>query len=88
MVLKSVGHPVVHNTYGDHNQGVWMKDPLQYLGAGKIWTMSGYSGQSVVKEFASYKDFKVGIVSKTHKLPHPWDGTGSVVYGPYLYYNK
>ena len=45
-------------------------------------------GGNVLEEFENMDTFKAGIARKKYKLPYNWDGTGGVVYGPYLYYNR
>ena len=85
--IKSVGKPVTHNTRRV-TQGDWMKDPLGIMGAETIFVMESYYSRNVVEEFENMDKFKAGVVHKTYKLPYNWDGTGAVVYGPYLYYNR
>ena len=65
-----------------------MKDPLGIMGAETIFVMEGYSGRNVLEEFENMDMFKAGIPRKKYKLPYSYDGTGGVVYGPYLYYNR
>ena len=65
-----------------------MKDLLGIMGAETIFVMEGYSWKNVVEEFENMDMFKAGLARKTYKLPYNWDGTGAVVYGPYLYYNR
>ena len=65
-----------------------MKDPLGIMGAETIFVMEGYSGRNVLEEFEDMDMFKAGIARKKYILPYNWDGTGGVVYGPYLYYNR
>ena len=64
-----------------------MKDPLGIMGTETIFTMEGYYA-NVVEEFENMAKFKAGLPRKTYKLPYYWDGTGAVVYGKYLYYNR
>ncbi len=64
-----------------------MKDPLGVMGAETIFVMQHYYS-NVVQEYENMNLFKAGVVRKTYKLPYYWDGTGAVVYGPYLYYNR
>ena len=64
-----------------------MRDPLGILGPQKIWYMNGYYGNKLL-EFDTMNKFKAGMISKTYDLPYKFDGTGAVVYGGYLYYNK
>ena len=85
--IKSVGKPVTHNTR-KYTQGAWMKDPLGIMGAETIFVMESWISQNVLEEFENMDKFKAGITRKTYKLPYNWDGTGGVVYGPYLYYNR
>ena len=49
--------------------------------------MNGYGGNKLL-EFDTMNKFKAGLISKTYDLPSPFDGTGAVVYGGHLYYNK
>ena len=64
-----------------------MRDPLGLLGPEKIWYINGYSTYKVL-EFESMDHFKAGQIAKTYILPYAIDGTGSVVYGRYLYFNR
>ena len=64
-----------------------MRDPLGLLGPEKIWYINSYTGNQVL-EFDSMNHFKGGDVAKTYSLPYKFDGTGHVVYGRYLYYNR
>ena len=65
-----------------------MKDPLGIMGSETIFVMESYDGRDVLEEFENMAKLKAGITRKTYKLPYPWDGTGGVVYGQYLYYNR
>ncbi len=65
-----------------------MKDPLGIMGAETIFVMESYNGRNVVEEFENMDMFKAGVTRKTYKLPYNYDGTGAVVYGPYLFYNR
>ena len=82
-----IGKPVTHNS-NYKTQGAWMKDPLGIMGTETIFVMAGNSGRNVVEEFENMGMFKAGVTRKTYSLPYQWDGTGGVVYGPYLYYNR
>ena len=85
--IKSVGQPVTHNTR-QMVQGDWMKDPLGIKGDETIFVMESYYSRDTVEEFENMDKFKAGVTRKTYKLPFRWDGTGAVVYGGKLYYNK
>ncbi|XP_067091398.1 olfactomedin-like protein 3 [Osmerus mordax] len=68
--------------------GSWLKDPTK--GSAKIYFFSG-TRNSTVLEFPSLKVFTQ--VNSSHRalsmqLPHPWQGTGHVVYNGFLYYHK
>ena len=65
-----------------------MKDPLGIMGTDTIFTLGLYKNRKVVDEFENMQKFKAGVIRKTYILPYNWDGTGAVVYGPYLYYNR
>ena len=65
-----------------------MKDPLGIMGTETIFVMEGWNGNNVLEEFENMNMFKAGIARKKYILPYNWDGTGGVVYGPYLYYNR
>ncbi|XP_028397284.1 noelin-like isoform X3 [Dendronephthya gigantea] len=84
--IKKVGEPIVHHHSGS-TYGTWMRDPLGLLGPEKIWYINGHHGNKVL-EFESMDYFKAGEVAKTYILPYNIDGTGSVVYGRYLYFNR
>ena len=81
-----MGEPIVHRHSGA-TSGAWMRDPLGLLGPDKIWYIDGHYGNKVL-EFNSMDHFKGGEVHKTYTLPYYIDGTGSVIYGRYLYFNK
>ncbi|XP_068697882.1 olfactomedin-like protein 2A [Montipora foliosa] len=85
--IKSVQLPVAHNTR-QLTQGAWMKDPLGLMGRETIFVMESYYSRKEVEEFENMETFKAGIVHKKHTLPYNYDGTGAVVYGPFLYYNR
>ena len=65
-----------------------MKDPLGIMGNETIFVLKSYTSQIVVEEFENTEKLKVGVTRKTYTLPYQWDGTGAVVYGKYLYYNR
>ena len=65
-----------------------MKDPLGIMGTETIFVMEGWTGNNVLEEFENMDIFKAGIPRNKYILPYNWDGTGGVVYGPYLYYNR
>ena len=65
-----------------------MKDPLGVMGNDTIFAMEGFSSKNILEEFENMNNFKAGVVRKTYTLPFNWDGTGAVVYGRHLYYNR
>ncbi len=67
--------------------GAWMEDPLQTLGAGKIWSMPSFTGTQVL-EYSSMAGFQSNTVTVSYNLPSGYQGTGAVVYGGFLYYVK
>ena len=85
--IRAVGKPVTHHVRKS-TQGAWMKDPLGIMGNETIFVMESYTGRDVLEEFENMAKLKAGITRKTYKLPYQWDGTGGVVYGQYLYYNR
>ena len=64
-----------------------MKDPLGIMGTETIFVMEYYHA-NILEEFENMDTFKAGIAREKYKLPYTWDGTGGVVYGPYLYFNR
>ncbi|NWZ88729.1 NOE2 protein, partial [Poecile atricapillus] len=56
--------------------------------AQNVWYMDGYYKGRRVLEFRSLSDFISGQNFLQHLLPHPWAGTGHVVFNGSLYYNK
>ncbi|MBK9370372.1 MAG: hypothetical protein IPN01_29460 [Deltaproteobacteria bacterium] len=65
--------------------GSYLTDPLETLAAA-LWTISGYSGSSVV-QWPSQSALASGTGGTTITLPGSgFEGTGHVVYGGYLYY--
>ena len=65
-----------------------MKDSLGIMGAETIFVMENYESTNELEEFANMVMFKAGLARKTYTLPYNWDGTGAVVYGKHLYYNR
>lgn len=65
-----------------------MKDPLGIMGTETIFVMVGFEFRNVLEEYENMVMFKAGIARKTYSLPYSWHGTGGVVYGPFLYYNR
>lgn len=65
-----------------------MKDPLGVMGDDTIFVLENYYSNNLVEEFENLAKFKAGVKNKTYTLPYQWDGTGAVVYGSYLYYNR
>ncbi|NXT26529.1 NOE2 protein, partial [Syrrhaptes paradoxus] len=53
-----------------------------------VWYMDGYYKGRRVLEFRTLNDFITGQNFVQHLLPHPWAGTGHVVFNGSLYYNK
>ena len=62
-----------------------MKDPLGVMGDETIFVVQH---PDLVEEFENMNTFKAGVTRKMYKLPYQLDGTGAVVYGSYLYYNR
>lgn len=65
-----------------------MRDPLGVMGKNSIFVMESYRDRNVVEEYEDMAKLKTGVTRKTYKLPYNWHGTGAVVYGLYLYYNR
>lgn len=65
-----------------------MKDPLRVMGNDNIFVLEHYQNRNVVEEYEDMAKLKAGVTRKTYKLPYNWHGTGAVVYGSYLYYNR
>lgn len=69
--------------------GSWVDDPLD--NSGKIWTFPAYGWNNnsfVFQEYSSMSNLIANNVAQTYTLPLSYMGTGHVVYGGYLYYNK
>lgn len=54
----------------------------------QVWWMDGFHKGRRVQEYRTMGDFTKGQNFVQHLLPHPWAGTGHVVYNGSLYYNK
>lgn len=54
----------------------------------QVWYMDGYHNNRFVREYQSMSDFMMTDNFTSHRLPHPWSGTGQVVYNGSLYFNK
>ncbi|MEQ2201696.1 Noelin, partial [Xenoophorus captivus] len=53
-----------------------------------VWYMDGYHNNRFVREYKSMHDFMTSDNFTSHRLPHPWSGTGQVVYNGSIYFNK
>lgn len=84
--VTSVEAPVLIVSSGS-TYGQWMTDPLETLGAGRIWEMNSYNGTELV-EYASESELASGTAFSTTTLPFAYDGTGAVVYDGFLYYHQ
>ncbi|XP_014385202.1 PREDICTED: noelin [Myotis brandtii] len=54
----------------------------------QVWYMDGYHNNRFVREYRSLQDFMTTDNFTSHRLPHPWSGTGQVVYNGSIYFNK
>ncbi|KAG7279544.1 hypothetical protein CRUP_034645 [Coryphaenoides rupestris] len=68
--------------------GSWMTDAMIPSSDSRVWSMDGYYKGRRVLEYRTMGDFTKGQNFVQHLLPHPWAGTGHVVYNGSLYYNK
>jgi len=84
--IKTVNSPITHNTLST-TYGAWFKDPLGVMGNDTIFVLDNFHSNTV-EEFENMEKFKAGVKRKTYTLPYYRDGTGAVVYGQYLYYNR
>ncbi|NWI86228.1 NOE2 protein, partial [Pitta sordida] len=62
--------------------------PLSLSPPPQVWYMDGYYKGRRVLEFRTLSDFVSGQNFVQHLLPHPWAGTGHVVFNGSLFYNK
>ncbi|KAI5623608.1 noelin-2 isoform X1 [Silurus asotus] len=85
--LMGIGNPVTIRSFGSRF-GSWMMDSMISSSDERVWWMDGYFKGKRVFEYRSLRDFTTGHNFVVHQLPHPWSGTGHVVYNGSLYYNK
>uniref|UniRef100_A0A9L0KF35 Olfactomedin 1 n=1 Tax=Equus asinus TaxID=9793 RepID=A0A9L0KF35_EQUAS len=85
--LTGISDPVTVKTSGSRF-GSWMTDPLAPEGDNRVWYMDGYHNNRFVREYKSMIDFMTTDNFTSHRLPHPWSGTGQVVYNGSIYFNK
>ncbi|XP_030150066.1 noelin isoform X2 [Lynx canadensis] len=85
--LTGISDPVTIKTSGSRF-GSWMTDPLAPEGDNRVWYMDGYHNNRFVREYKSMADFMTTDNFTSHRLPHPWSGTGQVVYNGSIYFNK
>ncbi|KAK7933683.1 hypothetical protein WMY93_004579 [Mugilogobius chulae] len=85
--LTGISDPVTIKTSGSRF-GSWMTDPLAPPGDTRVWYMDGYHNNRFVREYPSLWDFMSSENFTSHRLPHPWSGTGQVVYNGSLFFNK
>ncbi|XP_055516277.1 olfactomedin 1b isoform X1 [Leucoraja erinacea] len=85
--LTGISNPVTIKTSGSRF-GAWMTDPASPEGDTKVYYMDGYHNNRFVRVYKSLQDFTSTDNFTVHRLPHPWSGTGQVVYNQTLYFNK
>ncbi|XP_054635251.1 noelin-2-like isoform X2 [Dunckerocampus dactyliophorus] len=85
--LTAVSGPVTVRASGSRF-GSWMTDAMIPSSDSRVWSMDGYYKGRRVLEYRTMADFTKGQNFVQHLLPHPWAGTGHVVYNGSLYYNK
>ncbi|XP_028312208.1 noelin-like [Gouania willdenowi] len=85
--LTGISEPITIKTSGSRF-GSWMTDPLAPPTDTRVWYMDGYHNNRFVREYASMWDFMSSDNYTSVRLPHPWSGTGQVVYNGSLYFNK
>ncbi|XP_051560143.1 noelin-2b isoform X1 [Myxocyprinus asiaticus] len=85
--LTSIAAPLTVRSSGSRF-GSWMMDSLIDSSDSRVWVMDGYFKGKRLVEYQSLSDFANGQNFIVHHLPHPWSGTGHVVYNGSLYYNK
>uniref|UniRef100_A0A674NWD0 Olfactomedin 1 n=1 Tax=Takifugu rubripes TaxID=31033 RepID=A0A674NWD0_TAKRU len=85
--LTGIAEPVTIKSSGSRF-GSWMMDPVAPSGDNRVWYMDGYHNNRFVREYQSIYDFMTTDNFTSHRLPHPWSGTGQVVYNGSIYYNK
>ncbi|CAJ0942510.1 unnamed protein product [Ranitomeya imitator] len=86
--LTGISEPVTVKASGSRF-GSWMTDPLAPEGDNRqVWYMDGYHNNRFVREYKSMEDFMNSDNFTSHRLPHPWSGTGQVVYNGSIYFNK
>jgi len=83
--ITITGPTFVKNSSPYNTWGTWVQDPLD--NSGKIWEIPDY-GSNQVREYASMADVVSNNVSATYNLPFSFAGTGHIVYGGNLYFNK
>ncbi|NXV20111.1 NOE2 protein, partial [Cepphus grylle] len=85
--LTGVSNPITIRASGSRF-GSWMTDTMTPSADTRVWYMDGYYKGRRVLEFRTLNDFVTGQNFVQHLLPHPWAGTGHVVFNGSLYYNK
>uniref|UniRef100_A0AAZ3PF44 Olfactomedin-like domain-containing protein n=1 Tax=Oncorhynchus tshawytscha TaxID=74940 RepID=A0AAZ3PF44_ONCTS len=85
--LTGVSIPITVRASGSRF-GCWMTDAMIPSSDSRVWSMDGYYKGRRVLEYRTMGDFTRGQNFVQHLLPHPWAGTGHVVYNGSLYYNK
>uniref|UniRef100_A0A673MZU3 Noelin-2-like n=1 Tax=Sinocyclocheilus rhinocerous TaxID=307959 RepID=A0A673MZU3_9TELE len=86
-LLTGISAPLTIRSSGSRF-GSWMMDSLIDSTDNRVWVMDGYFKGRRLVEYQSLGDFATGQNFIVHHLPHPWAGTGHVVYNSSLYYNK
>ncbi|XP_058027544.1 noelin-2 isoform X2 [Ahaetulla prasina] len=85
--LTGISNPITIRASGSRF-GSWMTDTMAPSSDSRVWYMDGYYKGRRVLEYRTLNDFITGQNFVQHLLPHPWAGTGHVVYNGSLYYNK